>query len=166
MFSESSPCLLGQHGSCSTAKQPGELSEKKKTKPTEQVAAPPGSLLAFCTRNLRACAKAGVFALTEYISAFACSWPDYYFRAKGTAEWVPPLLVHRQLQHGSRHVPRSQALALRSRDRGIDLPRSRGTGIHFSRGIKNVALNFITMWNFTQDATNILGYWECQSGAH
>ena len=27
MFSESSPCLLGQHGSCSTAKRPGELSE-------------------------------------------------------------------------------------------------------------------------------------------
>ena len=24
MFSESSPCLLGQHGSCSTAKRPGE----------------------------------------------------------------------------------------------------------------------------------------------
>ena len=27
MFSESSPCLLWQHGSCSTAQQPGELSE-------------------------------------------------------------------------------------------------------------------------------------------
>ena len=27
MFSESSPCLFGQHGSCSTAQRPGELSE-------------------------------------------------------------------------------------------------------------------------------------------
>ena len=27
IFSKSSPCLLGQHGSCSTAQQPGELSE-------------------------------------------------------------------------------------------------------------------------------------------
>ena len=27
MFSESSPCLLGQHGSCCTAQRPGELSE-------------------------------------------------------------------------------------------------------------------------------------------
>ena len=30
MFSESSPCLLGQHGSCSKAQQPGKLSEKSK----------------------------------------------------------------------------------------------------------------------------------------
>ena len=28
MFSKSSPCLLRQHGNCSTAKQPGELSKK------------------------------------------------------------------------------------------------------------------------------------------
>ena len=27
MFSESSPCLLGQHGSCSTAQRPVELSK-------------------------------------------------------------------------------------------------------------------------------------------
>ena len=27
MFSESFPCLLGQHGSCSTAQMPGELSK-------------------------------------------------------------------------------------------------------------------------------------------
>ena len=27
MFSESSPCLLGQHGTCSTVQQPVELSE-------------------------------------------------------------------------------------------------------------------------------------------
>ena len=27
MFSESSPCLLGEHGSCSTAQRPVELSE-------------------------------------------------------------------------------------------------------------------------------------------
>ena len=40
MFAESSPCLLGQHGSCSTA---WELSENF-TKPSEQVAAPPGTL--------------------------------------------------------------------------------------------------------------------------
>ena len=30
MFSKTSPCLLGQHGSCSEAQQPGELSENSK----------------------------------------------------------------------------------------------------------------------------------------
>ena len=40
MFAKSSPCLLGQHGSCSTAQQTGELSEKKAS---EQEVAPPGT---------------------------------------------------------------------------------------------------------------------------
>ena len=44
MFYESSPCLLGQHGSCSTAQHPGKLSEKSKLNLSEQVAAPPGTL--------------------------------------------------------------------------------------------------------------------------
>ena len=35
MFSENSPCLLGQHGSCSTAQWPGELSENMMQKPSE-----------------------------------------------------------------------------------------------------------------------------------
>ena len=41
-FKKSSPCLLGQHGSCRIAQQPVELSENKKT-PSEQVAALPSS---------------------------------------------------------------------------------------------------------------------------
>ena len=44
MFSESSPCLQGQHGSCSTAQQPGELSEIILQNLLKQVAAPPGTL--------------------------------------------------------------------------------------------------------------------------
>ena len=39
MFSESSPCLLGQHGSCSTAHILGTF-RKHFAKPSEQVAAP------------------------------------------------------------------------------------------------------------------------------
>ena len=41
-FSESSPCLLGQQCSCSTAQQPGELSKNILQNLSEQVAAPPG----------------------------------------------------------------------------------------------------------------------------
>ena len=41
-FSESSPSLLGQQCSCSTAQQPGELSENILQNLSEQVAAPPG----------------------------------------------------------------------------------------------------------------------------
>ena len=41
MFSKSSSCLVGQHGSCSISQNPGELSKKQFTKPSEQVTAPP-----------------------------------------------------------------------------------------------------------------------------
>ena len=52
MFSESSPCLLGQHGSCSTANSLGTL-KKHFTKPSEQVAAPPGTYLCLRAKEVR-----------------------------------------------------------------------------------------------------------------
>ena len=43
MFSESSTFLLGQHGSCSAAQQPGELSKNILQNLSGQEAAPPGT---------------------------------------------------------------------------------------------------------------------------
>ena len=45
MFSESSLCLLGQHGSCSSAQLSVELSENIVQNLSEQMAAPPGIAL-------------------------------------------------------------------------------------------------------------------------
>ena len=93
MFSESSPCLLGQQGSCSAAQRPGELSENMLQNPRNKL--PPQTVDIF-KKASPSYAWNEVSSLKPFMDKYFESAVRQSVRSRAFS-YSPPFLFHRRL---------------------------------------------------------------------